>query len=492
MTNIGKVYLVGAGCGDFDLITIRGKKLLEHCDTVIYDSLIDSRLLSFAPENAEKICVGKRGGKKSETQENINKLLVKKASEGKIVVRLKGGDPFVFGRGGEEILTLQKYKIPYSICPGITSCVAVPELAGIPVTHRKISRSFHVVTGHTAEDLLPENLDSIASLDGTLVFLMGLRNLSKITERLISCGKPENLPCAVISDGAKRDQKIVRGTISNIAELSEKADIKSPAVIIAGETAGYDFSPTIRLPLEGVSVAVTGTKSFSEKLSDTLSQFGAQVIKTNALAVNEYRNNPRFDKALSDILDYKWIAFTSANGVRIFLKRLKNAHIDIRKLCEMKFAAIGSGTAEELEKSGIFADLLPEIFTVQALGERLAETVENHEKVLILRAEKGSPVLTEILDKSGISYDDIRIYDVEPTQSGNSDGEVSADFIAFASSSGVKAFFENGGRISSKTKIVCIGRITADTLKEYGISDCLISEVSSAQGIADVIMEAEK
>ena len=186
MSCLGKVYLVGAGCGDYDLITLRGMKILEQAEVVIYDSLIDTDLLDFVPDKCEKICVGKRFGQKSEKQENINKILVEKALEGRTVVRLKGGDPFVFGRGGEEILALQQYNIPYSICPGISSCIAVPELAGIPVTHRITSRSFHVVTGHTADDLLPENMDSLGKLGGTLIFLMGLNHLSMISQSLIN------------------------------------------------------------------------------------------------------------------------------------------------------------------------------------------------------------------------------------------------------------------------------------------------------------------
>ena len=223
MNNVGKVYLVGAGCGDFDLITLRGKRLLEICQVIVYDSLIDDRLLEFVPSDCEKICVGKRAGRHSESQENINSLLVQKAGEGKNVVRLKGGDPFVFGRGGEEITALRQNSIPYSIVPGISSCIACAELGGIPVTHRNVSRSFHVITGHTAEDLLPENMKNYAQLDGTLVFLMGLGNVRNIAESLISNGKAPKIPAAVISNGAGANQSVLRTTLDNIADKTEKS-----------------------------------------------------------------------------------------------------------------------------------------------------------------------------------------------------------------------------------------------------------------------------
>ena len=227
MNKLGKIYLVGAGCGDYDLITLRGMNLLKVCDTVVYDSLIDSRLLDFTSDTTEKICVGKRAGHHSEKQERINEILVENALNGKTVVRLKGGDPFVFGRGGEEILALKKHNISYSIVPGISSAIAVPELAGIPVTHRKTSRSFHVITGHTAEDLIPENIKKYASTDETLVILMGLNNLSKIAETLILNGKDKSTPAAVISHGASAKQKTIRSDLKNIADEVKKHKIKN-------------------------------------------------------------------------------------------------------------------------------------------------------------------------------------------------------------------------------------------------------------------------
>lgn len=489
MNTLGKVYLVGAGCGDYDLITLRGKNLLSQCEVVVYDSLIDNNLLDFVPKTAEKICVGKRAGHHSEKQENINELLVQKAMEGKFVVRLKGGDPFVFGRGGEEILALQKHNIEYGIVPGISSSIAVPELAGIPVTHRKVSRSFHIITGHTAENVLPENMEAYAKLDGTLVFLMGLKNIEQIAQSLIYNGKDEKTPVAVISNGAGANQQVVKSVLKNIADDVQLHNIKAPAIIVVGEVVNYGFLQTISLPLKDTSITVTGTKKFSTKLSSQLSKLGANIRKLDHLNVIEYHNNPEFDDALLNITDYSWVVLTSINGAEIFLNRLSKLKIDIRKLFGIKFAVIGSGTANVLEKNGIFADLIPESYTSKTLANQLANLVANNEKVLVLRAKQGSVELSEILDKNNVSYDDVKTYDVLSNTKILDTNEINTDFITFASSSGVNAFFENGYKISPKTKIISIGEITANTLCKYGINDFQISKTSNIDGITDLILQ---
>lgn len=489
MNTSGKVYLVGAGCGDYDLITLRGMNLLELCETVIYDSLIDNRLLDFVPENTEKICVGKRAGHHSESQETINELIVQKAMEGKTVVRLKGGDPFVFGRGGEEILALQKHNIEYAVVPGISSSIAVPELAGIPVTRRKLSRSFHIITGHTAENVLPENMESYAKLDGTLVFLMGLRHTEQIAHSLILNGKDENTPAAVISNGASTNQQIVRSTLKNIANDVKLSKIKAPAIIVVGDVVNFDFTQTISLPLYKVSVTATGTKRFVSKLSSQLLKLGADVRPLDFLNVIEYRDNSVFDNALLKLSDYKWIVLTSINGAEIFLQRLNKLKVDIRKLYGIKFAVIGSGTANVLEKHGIFAELIPEIYTSKALGNQLADSVQSGEKVLVLRAEQGSAELSEIFDKNNIVYDDIKTYDVLCNKKSSDNNVIDTDFITFASSSGVNAFFENGYKIDTKTKIISIGEITAKALHKQGIDNFLISKTSNVEGITDAILQ---
>lgn len=383
------MYIVGAGCGDFDLITMRGAEYIRHCDVLVYDSLIDVSLLGFAPETAEKICVGKRSGRHSEKQENINEILVEKAREGKTVVRLKGGDPFVFGRGGEEIEILKSDDIPFDIVPGISSSIAVPELAGIPVTHRNLSRSVHIITGHTAQDTLPENIKKCAETDGTLVFLMGLRNLPDIAENLIRNGKSEDTPVAVVSNGACAKNQTVRGTLSTICENVKSAEVVPPAVIVVGETAKFDFVPTITRPLKNVSVTVTGTRKLSDKLGKMLTLSGAEVKRHDLLKVIEYHDNEVFDNAINGIDGYDYVVLTSMNGAEIFMSRLRKLKKDIRSFANVKFAVIGSGTAAVLEKYGIFADCIPNVYTTRELGILLAKTVKSGEKVLILRAENG-------------------------------------------------------------------------------------------------------
>lgn len=460
----GKVYITGGGCGEADLITMRGAYALGQADCVVYDDLIDKRLLCLAPENAELICVGKRMGRHSETQETINGILVKKALEGKTVIRLKGGDPFVFGRGGEEAEALSEQDIPFEFIPGISSSIAVPELAGIPVTHRKVSRSFHVITAHTADDLPHGYFGKYACLDGTLVFLMGLSSLKRLAHELIGGGMSEDTPAAVISKGGSSEQKTVRGRLSDIAAAVIRENIPAPAVIIVGETAALDYSKTLEKKLDGISVAVTGTRGLVDKLCRKIYERGGSAYPLPLLKISEHKDNERFDNALKNISDYSHIIFTSVNGADIFLERMKRLGIDIRRLSGFKIAVVGRPTGERLRKAGIIPDLIPDTYTVEALGMLVAENVTIGERVLILRAEQGSEVLNTIFDDKGIFYDDIKIYDTVPCDVPAADKNITADFITFASGSGVRTFFGSGYTISEGTKLVCIGAVTAEEL----------------------------
>jgi uroporphyrinogen III methyltransferase/synthase len=489
MSKTGTVYLVGAGCGAYDLLTIRGMRLLQQCDTVVYDSLIDPLLLHFVPEQAEKICVGKRAGKHSAAQEEIQEILVAQALAGKTVVRLKGGDPFVFGRGGEEILALQAYAIPYAVVPGISSSIAVPELAGIPVTHRQMSRSFHVITGHTADALLPTNLQRYAQLDGTLVFLMGLQHLRRIADGLLAGGMRCDMPSAVISCGGTAKQQVVKAPLAELADAVTQQGVIAPAVIVVGETTQFSFAATAVQPLEQVSVTITGTKRLTEKMADTLSALGAAVNICNRLTVKAYTENPALDQALAEIQRYRWIVLTSMNGAEIFLKRLQEKRIDLRALTHQKIAVIGSGTASFLAQHGLFADCIPETYTSAALGEALAAQVTAGERVLLLRAEKSTPVLTETLAQHQIAYDDIRTYDVVQQMPSSENSIVETDFLTFASASGVASFFEQGYTISERTKIVCIGAVTAEALQQRGVQQFALAETQTVEGMTNCIIQ---
>lgn len=477
MKKFGKVYLVGAGCGKYDLITVRGMNILKECEVLVYDNLIDKNLLDFVPHSCEKICVGKRSGNHSESQENINKILTEKALEGKTVVRLKGGDPFVFGRGGEEIIYLKENNIPYSVIPAISSCIAVPEMAGIPVTHRNLSRSFHVITGHP----LPENFEYYAKLDGTLIFLMGFKNLKKISYELIKCGMSENMPTAVISD-----KKAIKDTLKNIVDTAEREKMSTPAVIVIGKTVGFDFSSTLKKPLENISITVTGTKRFTEKLFSEFEKFGADIKKIITLKLNEYENNQNFDKALTKIKKYDMIILTSINGAEIFFKRMKKLKIDMRNLGKIKFAVIGKNTSEVLENNGIYPDIIPKINVSYELAKAVCK--KKPDKVLILRAEKGSEILTDVLDKKKIRYNDIRTYDTEYTMKNT---HIDTDYIIFGSASGAEGFFKYNNTISEKTKIVCIGNVTSKLVPDDINNPVLIAETFDSKGIINTILMEE-
>lgn len=484
-STIGKVILAGAGCGSFDLITLRGIKALQSCDIVIYDSLIDTRLLDYAP-GAEKICVGKRAGQHSAKQEEINALLVEKALSGRTVVRLKGGDPFVFGRGGEEILELEKHGIPFAVIPGVTSSVAVPELAGIPVTHRHSARSFHVITGHTADSCTPENLAQYAKLSGTLVFLMGLNSLESIAEGLVSGGMSADTPAAVISNGATRFQRTVRGRIADIAAKTRKEGLTAPAIIIVGETAAFDFSATYVPPLSGKNIAVVSSGDTAKRLCATLDSLGAYAFRAGGVDIEEIYGED-IDRAFSELGKYTHIALTSPNGARIFLKKLREKRVDIRTLCNVGFAVIGKGTADVLEEHGVFPELIPEEFSTAALGKLLGKRLGESSRLAVFRSAEGSRELNAALD-GRVEYDDVKIY--RPVYLPG--GAVECDIAAFTSSGAVRGFFANGGSFSPGTSVAAIGKVTAAELGKYGFTNCVIPRESTVDGVVQSILEAVK
>lgn len=481
----GKVFLVGAGCGKADLITLLGLRLLKKADVVVYDELIDQEILKYAPASARLIPAGKRGGRRNISQDEINSILVNEALEGKDVVRLKGGDPFVFGRGGEEITALKEKGISFAVVPGVTSAVAVPEAAGIPVTHRNTARSFHVITGHTSEDLLPENIEKLAGIGGTLVFLMGLRHLKSIAGSLIKGGIMKDTPAAVVSDGGRYS---VRGTVENIYEKTTEAGIKAPAVIVIGTTAGYDFRSELRLPLDNVKIAYAGTESFSEKMEEVFAGLGASLYRVFRLSVEEYESNPEADRLIMHPELSDRIVFTSPNGVKIFKRRMKKLHTDIRSFYKVRFAVLGNGTRNALEDMGIIPELVPHEFTAECLACEIVKTMKPGERITVLRAEKGSPVLNRIFDDAGAVYRDIKIYDVKktPDEPGMT---VSADAMVFASASGVEEFYESGCRVSEKTKIFCIGDITGKALEKRGIKEYYTASRHDVTGLSECISE---
>ncbi|HCD44707.1 MAG TPA: uroporphyrinogen-III C-methyltransferase [Lachnoclostridium sp.] len=496
MKETGVVYLIGAGPGDPGLITEKGLFRLRICDAVVYDSLLSPRLLDEVPDQCRKIHVGKRAGRHSMKQEEINKLLVELAGEGLAVVRLKGGDPFVFGRGGEEIMALSEAGIPYEVVSGVTSAVAALASAGIPVTHRAVSRSFHVMTGHTLseEGTLPPDFAEFARLSGTLVFLMGLGNLSLIVKGLLNQGKPGLTPAAVIQNGTLPGERTIRGTLTDIEEKVLADGIESPAIIVVGEVASLDFSSTLKQPLEGSRIGVTGTDSFTVRLRKQLESLGGASECILSLSIESHRKGGKMKEAYGKLPSYTWIVFTSANGVREFFHGLLEWGYDFRSVGHVKIAAVGKGTADELQRYGFLADYIPEKYQVQDLAAGLKGMVSGDDRLLIPRSLSGSKVLNEILDETGIPYDDIVLYEVALAGTGTENRAEALkhlDYLTFSSASGVEAFFREADEEIKEAlaglKVVCIGDITAKALMEQGRKADIIAGIYSIQGITEAI-----
>jgi len=496
MKETGVVYLIGAGPGDPGLITEKGLSRLRICDAVVYDSLLSPRLLDEVPDQCRKIHVGKRAGRHSMKQEEINKLLVELAGEGFAVVRLKGGDPFVFGRGGEEIMALSEAGIPYEVVSGVTSAVAALASAGIPVTHRAVSRSFHVMTGHTLseEGTLPPDFAEFARLSGTLVFLMGLGNLSLIVKGLLNQGKPGLTPAAVIQNGTLPGERTIRGTLTDIEEKVLADGIESPAIIVVGEVASLDFSSTLKQPLEGSRIGVTGTDSFTVRLRKQLESLGGASECILSLSIESHRKGGKMKEAYGKLPSYTWIVFTSANGVREFFHGLLEWGYDFRSVGHVKIAAVGKGTADELQRYGFLADYIPEKYQVQDLAAGLKGMVSGDDRLLIPRSLSGSKVLNEILDETGIPYDDIVLYEVALAGTGTENRAEALkhlDYLTFSSASGVEAFFREADEEIKEAlaglKVVCIGDITAKALMEQGRKADIIAGIYSIQGITEAI-----
>lgn len=482
----GKVWLVGAGCGAADLITVRGAELLKRCGVLVYDDLIAPELLELVPPSAEKIYMGKRLGSHSAPQGEITACLAAKAAEGKCVVRLKGGDPFVFGRGGEEMEALLAKGIACEVVPGVSSAIAIPAEAGIPVTHRGVSRSVHIVTAHTADtaDGLPEDLDALAGLSGTLVFLMGLRQLPHLARRLMAAGKAAETPVAVVSGGNAPHPACVRGTLGDIVEKA--SGVRPPAVIVVGDAAALELNGRNARPLTGTVVGLTGTDTMTGKLRPALTALGARVVSAGRSVVEELPVDLKF---LCDG-SHRWLVFTSANGVHVFFRKLKEQRIDLRRLGNVSYAVIGKGTEAILAEYGMLADLRPGTATTKALGQELVECVFSGE-ICLLRSAKGSPELRETLAK-WLPVRDIPLYDVLPDPETGRAARPrldEMDYLVFASAGGVEAYFDAFGSVPEGTIPVCIGPVSAGALKRRAPdAACLMAEEISAEGIVSAIL----
>lgn len=496
----GKVYLVGAGPGDPGLLTLKAKKVLEEAEVVIYDYLANKKFLDFCKEDAEKIYVGKKGGAHTLPQEEINKLLIKKAKEGKVVVRLKGGDPFLFGRGGEEVEALVEENIPFEVIPGITSAIAVPAYAGIPVTHRNYTSTLAIITGHEAEGKEESRIDfSALAKIGSLVFLMGVKNLPYIVKRLIEEGKSLETPVAVIQWGTLPKQKTAEGTLENIVERVKERGITAPAIIIVGEIVKLreKFNWFETKPLFGKKIIITRTRESASKLVEKLEKLGADCYEIPTIKIEPIKDEKVF-QTLNKIYQYDWIVFTSENGVKLFFKYLWEGGKDLRILGKAKIAVIGKSTQRVLEDFGIRPDLVPEKdYTQEGLVSAFSKLNIREKIILIPRAKEARDVLPEKLREYGAKVEVLPIYETKICEESKEELkkvlEEGIDIITFTSSSTVKNFFklleENQKPLLKNVLFASIGPITSATLREFGFEPHIEAKEYTIEGLIEAIKD---
>lgn len=487
MKNIGKVYLVGAGPGDPGLITVRGKSLLERAEVVVYDYLAGKKLLKHAPANALLIYVGKKGGvQHTHTQEEINQMLVEHALAGKMVVRLKGGDPFIFGRGGEEVQQLHAAGISFEVVPGVTSATAAATYAGIPITHRDYTASVAFLTGHEDPTKESSKIDwsKLATGVGTLVIYMGIKNLPIIVENLIKHGRDPKTPVAVVRWASTPEQRSVVGTLETIAQVVIDAGIRPPSLIVVGEVV--KLRDTIdwyeKRPLFGKKIIVTRTREQASELVAGLEEYGANCLEFSTINIKPVDSYEILDGELERLNEYHWILFTSLNGVKYFFERLYAKGMDARDLKGPALAAVGKSTADLLLKYGVNADLIPSTFTGEGLAESLLDQGVEGRNILIPRALHGREILPETLRGAGAQVTVAPVYQNCPAEADKEllraeleEGAV--DMITFTSSSTVRnllAMIDVGSQEELKklltgVKIAAIGPITGKTVTDSGL-----------------------
>lgn len=487
MANKGKVYIMGAGPGDLELLTLKGKRAIEEADCIVYDRLINPRILDFAKKDAEMIYLGKGNTEGGVIQDEINRTIVTKALEGKTVARVKGGDPFVFGRGGEEIQSLFDNGISFEVIPGITSSISVPAYAGIPVTHRGVARSFHVFTGHTMEDGTWHNFEAIAKLEGTLVFLMGIKTLPIIVSDLVKNGKNPETPVAIIEKGATADQRVTVGTLENIIEKAKERKIVPPAITIIGEVVNLreTFKWFEDKNLFGKKILVTRDKNQAGEFSNKIEKMGGVAVELPFIEIESVLSKVTSE----DLKKYSALLFNSPNGVREFMKKID----DIRSLAHLKIGAVGSKTKELLEEYKIKADFMPEEYMVSKLAELSLEYTKSGEKILIITSDI-SPCDT---DKFNSMYDrefhKIVAYNTKKII--REKDEVctalnKVEVVTFLSSSTVDAFYASiDGDLEcvKNIKFASIGPVTSETMRKYGFSVDYEAKVYDINGILDAL-----
>lgn len=504
MEKKGKVYLIGAGPGDPGLLGLKAKECLETADAVVYDRLADPRIIEFCRKDAEMVYVGKASANHTMRQPDINKLLVKLAAEGKTVARLKGGDPFVFGRGGEEAIELLEAGLPFEFVPGVTSAIAVAEYAGIPVTHRHVATSFAVITGHEdptkGESTI--NWKGLATAVDTLVFLMGVENIERISSQLIANGRSADCPAAVIRWGTRPEQRTLITTVGKAAADVKATGMKPPAIFLVGEVVKLreQLQWFDNKPLFGKTVIVTRARAQASALTKKLEAQGARVLEVPAIKIVPPADFAPLDKAIAEIDTYKWLILTSVNGVEYFFNRLQKAGKDSRALCGVKIAAIGSATAEALKSYGITADLIPSAYKAEELADALAEDTKAGDKLLLARAKVARNVLPERLRALGAQVDVVAAYETV-TDCQNKEElldaleSVEASVVTFTSSSTVTNLLDVLGDkkdLLNKVALAAIGPVTAETLEKNGLKPAISAAEYTIDGLMTAIEEYYK
>ena len=495
----GKVYIIGAGPGDAGLITLKAVEILRLADVVIYDNLVNEELLKYAPEYARFIYAGKKGGDHTLAQDKINELLAKEALAGNTVARLKGGDPFIFGRGGEEAEVLVAQGVPFELIPGVTSAIAVPAYAGIPLTHRGLTSTVAFITGHEDPTKGKSDIDWQALVGiGTLVFLMGVKNIGQITEALISRGKLPDTPAALIRRGTTPQQEVITGTLATIVDLAQANNFKPPAILVVGQVV--DLRNQLRWfdskPLFGKGVVITRPQRQADDLARLLTDQGASSLAFPTISIKPPSDWSELDRAIGQLESYQWLIFTSANGVHFFFERLREKGRDIRDLKGIKICCIGPATARQIEARGIRVDLVPDKFIAEGILKSFASMNLSGQRILIPRACRARDILPENLKKQGAIVDVATTY--QTINSGRKKEELvewinagEVDVITFTSSSTVTNFVEIMGAdyaLPPHIKIACIGPVTAATAKKAGFQINISQEEYTMEGLVQSLI----
>lgn len=506
--NVGVVSLIGAGPGDPGLITIRGRHLLEKADVVVYDALANPALLEYVPPAAERIDVGKRVGDHRVPQEQINELLRSRAEAGKRVARLKGGDPYLFGRGAEEVAFLGRHGIPVEVVSGVTAGLAAPATAGIPLTHRDHASTVTFVTGHEDPAKPGSAVDytvlaGLVRAGGTLCFYMGLRRLERIAQALIDGGSEPETPLAVVESGTWPSQRNLRSTLREAAAVTSRMGLAGPAVIVVGAVAGL-VEPGLdwftSRPLFGCTIVITRSRHQSSRLRIRLAEAGAEVIEAPTIVIRPTDDIAHLHKVIRTLDDYDWLVLTSVNGVDSLARRFADLDVDARHLAGVRVAAIGPATSAALRHGlGVRVDLEPPRFVAESLAEVLITEGVRGCRICLWRAKVARPVLPRLLRQAGAEVDEIAVYethvaDTLPEQVKTALGDGRADWVTFTSSSTVRNMVELLGTdrdVLERVKIASIGPVTSQTIREFGYRPTVEAERSDIEGLTTAIIAAE-